>query len=66
MSLVVIFGPPAVGKMTVGHAASQEERLRHKASTFRLAEKPTKRDLESLRRHLLDADSRYRLNSAGE
>jgi hypothetical protein len=46
--------------------ASREERLRRNASTFRLAEKPTKRDLEASRRHLLDADARYRLNSAGE
>jgi hypothetical protein len=49
-----------------GKRASREERLRRNASTFRLAEKPTKRDLEASRRHLLDADSRYRLNSAGK
>ena len=46
--------------------ATQAERLRRNASDFRLAEKPTKRDLESSRRHLLEADSTYRLSSGGE
>ncbi|GJG85939.1 hypothetical protein tb265_11200 [Gemmatimonadetes bacterium T265] len=41
-------------------------RLERNASEFRLAEKPTKRDLDASRRHLLDVEARYRLNSAGE
>lgn len=45
--------------------ASQEERLRRNASTFRLAEKPTKRDLEASRERLLEHDARYQLNSHG-
>jgi hypothetical protein len=40
-------------------------RLERNAGAFRLAEKPTKRDLDASRRHLLDVDARYRLNSAG-
>lgn len=46
--------------------APQAVRLERNASAFRLAEKPTKRDLEASRRHLLDVDARFRLNSAGE
>jgi hypothetical protein len=46
--------------------APQAERLRRNETAFRLAEKPTKRDLDASRRHLLDADSRYRLNSDRE
>lgn len=64
--LASIFRERARAAYYVELAASQEERLRRNASTFRLAEKPTKRDLEASRRHLLDADLRYRLNSAGE
>lgn len=41
-------------------------RLERNASAFRLAEKPTKRDLDASRRHLLDVEARYRFNSAGE
>lgn len=45
--------------------ASQEERLRRNATEFRLAEKPSKRDLELSKRRLLDDDARYQLNSQG-
>ncbi len=41
-------------------------RLERNASELRLAEKPTKRDLDASRRHLLDVETRYRLRSAGE
>jgi hypothetical protein len=41
-------------------------RLERNGSAFRLAEKPTKRDVDASRRHLLDVEARYRLNSAGE
>lgn len=46
--------------------ATQAERLRRNESVFRLAEKPNKRDLEASRRHLIETDSRYRLNSTDE
>ncbi|MEV0849284.1 hypothetical protein AB0J21_26005 [Streptomyces sp. NPDC049954] len=46
--------------------ASTPERLRRNESAFRLAEKPSKRDLAASRRRLLAADGRHRLNSAGE
>jgi hypothetical protein len=45
--------------------ASQAERLRRNATEFRLAEKPSKRDLAASRRRLLDDDARYQLNSRG-
>ena len=37
--------------------ATQEERLRRNATPFRLAEKPTKRDLEQSRANLLELDA---------
>ena len=46
--------------------ATQEERLRRNATPFRLAEKPTKRDLEQSRANLLELDAQYRMNSGGE
>ena len=46
--------------------ASQEERLNRNAGASRLSAKPSKRNIESSRRHLLEADARYRLDSAGE
>ena len=46
--------------------ATQEERLRRNAMASRLAEKPSKRDVETSRRHLLEADATYRLDSEGE
>ena len=46
--------------------ASQEERLKRNAGASRLAAKPSKRDIEASRRHLLESDAKYRLDSAGE
>jgi len=46
--------------------ATQEERLRRNEGEFRLAEKPSKRDIASSRNGLLSLDTRYRLNSVGE
>jgi hypothetical protein len=45
--------------------ASLAERLRRNETEFRLSEKPSKRDLAWSRRHLLDAETKYQLNSAG-
>jgi hypothetical protein len=46
--------------------ATQEERLRRNATEFRLAQKPSKRDLAASRQRLLEDDLRYQLNSTGE
>jgi hypothetical protein len=46
--------------------ATQAERLQRNECVSRLAEKPSKRDLEASRRHLLEADARYQLNSGGK
>jgi hypothetical protein len=46
--------------------ATQAERLRRNECVSRLAEKPSKRDLEASRRRLLEADARYQLNSGGK
>ncbi|HYE57908.1 MAG TPA: hypothetical protein VD948_05355, partial [Rhodothermales bacterium] len=45
--------------------ATLDERLRRNETAFRMAEKPSKRDVTASRRHLLDTDARYRLNSGG-
>ncbi|MBC7893973.1 MAG: hypothetical protein H7066_01085 [Cytophagaceae bacterium] len=45
--------------------ATQEERLRRNETEFRLAEKPSKRNVDVSRRRLLDDDARYQLNSCG-
>ena len=45
--------------------ASQAERLRRNATEFRLAEKPSKRDVEASQRRLMAEDERYQLNSRG-
>jgi hypothetical protein len=45
--------------------ASLGERLRRNETEFRLAEKPSKRDLAASRQRLLQADARHRLNSRG-
>jgi len=45
--------------------ASQAERLRRNTTEFRLAEKPSKRDVETSRRRLLEHDEQYQLNSHG-
>lgn len=43
----------------------QAERLRRNETEFRLAEKPSKRDLEQSRNQLLELDEKYQLNSRG-
>ena len=43
----------------------QAERLRRNETEFRLAEKPSKRDLEQSRKQLLELDGKYQLNSRG-
>jgi hypothetical protein len=45
--------------------ASQAERLRRNATEFRLAEKPSKRDIDASQRRLLEHDEQYQLNSRG-
>jgi hypothetical protein len=46
--------------------ATQAERLKRNACVSRLAEKPSKHDLEASRRRLLEADARHQLNSGGK
>jgi hypothetical protein len=46
--------------------ATQDERLKRLAGVSRLAEKPSRRDLDAARRDLLDDDARYQLNSGGK
>jgi hypothetical protein len=46
--------------------ASRAERLKRNECGSRLAEKPSKRDLEASRRRLLEDDARYQLNSGGK
>jgi ketosteroid isomerase-like protein len=45
--------------------ATQAERLRRNETEFRLAEKPSKRDLVASRHRLLEGDARHQLNSRG-
>jgi hypothetical protein len=45
--------------------ADQAERLRRNETEFRLAHKPSRRDVESSRRRLLANDAEYKLNSDG-
>jgi hypothetical protein len=45
--------------------AGQDERLRRNQGASRLAEKPSKRDLEWSRRNLLELDEQYQLGSDG-
>jgi AAA domain len=45
--------------------AGQDERLRRNEGASRLAEKPSKRDLEWSRRNLLELDEQYQLGSDG-
>ena len=45
--------------------ASQTERLRRNETEFRLAEKPSKRDVAASRRNLLELDTGHQLNSKG-
>ena len=46
--------------------ATQAERLKRIAGASRLAEKPSRRDLDASRRDLLETDARYQLNSGGK
>ena len=46
--------------------ATLEERLRRNETEFRLAEKPSKRDVEASRQRLLQNDATYKLNSTDE
>ena len=46
--------------------ATQEERLRRNETEFRLAEKPSKRNVVASRERLLDHDRQYRFNSRDE
>ena len=46
--------------------ATMEERLRRNEGESRLAEKPSKRNLEFSRRHVLEVEDRYQLNSTTE
>jgi len=46
--------------------AEQSERLRRNESEFRLAQKPSKRQVEESRRRLLEGDQNYKLNSTGD
>lgn len=46
--------------------ATLDERLRRNATELRLAEKPSKRDIEGSRRRLLEAEAEYVFNSTGE
>lgn len=46
--------------------ATQRERLRRCEGTFRLAEKPSRRDVGASRRALLELDAKHRLNSDGQ
>ena len=77
MKLVVLFGPPAVGKMTVGYelehltglrllSAPLAERLRRNETEFRLAEKRPKRNLEESTRNLLATEQKWKLNTSGD
>ena len=46
--------------------ADQGERIRRNESALRLAEKPSKRDVEESKKRLIENDSEYKLNSAGD
>jgi hypothetical protein len=45
--------------------APQAERLRRNEGASRLAEKPSRRNLEASRRDLLEFDAQYEMNSGG-
>ena len=46
--------------------AAQAERLKRAEGASRLAEKPSRRDVEAARRQLLELDTRHQLNSGGK
>lgn len=45
--------------------ATREERLRRNETEFRLAQKPSKRDVAASRQRLLESDAAYQLSSGG-
>ncbi|HST60626.1 MAG TPA: AAA family ATPase [Longimicrobium sp.] len=62
-ALATIFSSRGGRVVYVELQATQEERLRRNETEFRLAQKPTKRDLAASRKGLLDADVQYQLHS---
>ena len=64
-SLAEIFRARGGRVVFVELEATQEERLRRNETEFRLAEKPSKRDVAASRERLLAHDVQYRLNSGG-
>lgn len=64
--LADVFGSRGGRVLYVELEATQEERLRRNETEFRLAEKPSKRDVAVSRQRLLEHDSVYRLNSGGK
>jgi hypothetical protein len=64
--LADIFASPGGRVLYVELESTQEERLRRNETEFRLAEKPSKRDVAASRARLLEHDAAYRLNSTGE
>jgi hypothetical protein len=54
------------GVLFVELEASLEERLRRNQTEFRLAEKPSKRNVEESARRLLEHEAQYRFSSSGE
>jgi hypothetical protein len=65
-SLAEIFRSQGGSVFYVELEAPQSVRLHRNETPFRLAEKPTKRDLETSRAQLLQDDAAYRLNSVQE
>jgi shikimate kinase len=63
--LAAIFHARGARVVYVELEATQEERLRRNETEFRLAQKPSKRNLAESRERLLRQDLRYRLNSGG-
>jgi hypothetical protein len=61
-----IFASRGARVLFVELEATLEERLRRNRTEFRLAEKPSKRDLEASRQRLLHNSATYKLNSTDE
>jgi len=59
MKFVILFGPPAVGKMTVGTELA-------KRTEFRLSRKPSKRNVVESERIMLKHEKDYRMNTDGD
>lgn len=64
--LAAVFSARGARVVYVELEAAQAERLRRNRTEFRLAHKPSKRDVAESRARLLEADSRYQLNSGGK